>query len=156
MSPKVFDKYARDDLVKWVRVNQAANIQVDQHARIHDAHNNSIHYAVHTHGAGRSRNQPENTDSPAQWRCDPRPGGLAKGAVSGAPCRRHRVHFRCDVLIVTDALVAQLTASGELVSGNAQTIGVAKTGIAVKAGDSPLDVQSRSTLKAALLAARGI
>lgn len=38
----------------------------------------------------------------------------------------------CDVLILTEALIAQLMASGEVVPGSAQTLGVVKTGVAVK------------------------
>ena len=62
----------------------------------------------------------------------------------------------CDVLIVTDALVAQLTTSGELLAGSALALGTVKTGVAVKTGTAPVDVGSPALLKAALQAARGI
>ena len=62
----------------------------------------------------------------------------------------------CDVLILTDTLVAQLTASGQLVAGSARALGAVKTGIAVKTGDKPVDVSSPALLKAAFQAARGI
>ena len=62
----------------------------------------------------------------------------------------------CDVLILTDALVAQLTASGQLVAGSAGELGAVKTGIAVKTGDKPVDVSSPAQLKAVLQSARGI
>ena len=62
----------------------------------------------------------------------------------------------CDVIILTEALIAQLTASGDLAAGSARTLGVVKTGIARKDGDAPVLVGSPSALKAALQAARGI
>ena len=74
-------------------------------------------------------------------------GMMKDQLLAGAPC---------DVLILTDTLIAQLTASGELVPGSAQAIGVVKTGIAVKTGDTLAGVDSPAALKAALLAARAI
>ncbi|MBC7609534.1 MAG: substrate-binding domain-containing protein [Polaromonas sp.] len=62
----------------------------------------------------------------------------------------------CDVLILTDALVAQLTASGELLAGSARALGTVKTGIAVKTGDMHVDAGNPGALKAAFQAARGI
>ena len=62
----------------------------------------------------------------------------------------------CDVIILTDTLVAQLTASGELLPGSARAIGTVKTGVAVKSGDKAPVVDSPEALKAALQAARGI
>ena len=62
----------------------------------------------------------------------------------------------CDVIILTEALIAQLMASGHLVPGSAQTLGVVKTGVAVKSGDKAPDVSSPAALKTALQAARGI
>lgn len=62
----------------------------------------------------------------------------------------------CDVIILTDALVAQLTASGHLVPGSARAVGTVKTGVAVKTGDKAPAVNSPADLKAALQAARGI
>lgn len=74
--------------------------------------------------------------------------GMMKDALlAGAPC---------DVLILTEALMAQLTASGELVPGSAQALGAVKTGIAVKTGSASVDVHSPEALKTALQAARGI
>lgn len=74
-------------------------------------------------------------------------GMMKDRLLDGAPC---------DVLILTDALVAQLTASGELVAGSARALGKVKTGIAVRTGDAPVDVDNPGALKAALQAARGI
>jgi molybdate transport system substrate-binding protein len=62
----------------------------------------------------------------------------------------------CDVLILTDTLIAQLTASGHVAAGTAQALGVVKTGIAVKTGESRPAVATRAELKAALQAASGI
>ena len=62
----------------------------------------------------------------------------------------------CDVLILTQALIDQLTASGHVVAGSARPVGVVKTGIAVKTGEPAPDVGNPAALKAALLAARGI
>ena len=74
-------------------------------------------------------------------------GMMKDKLLAGAPC---------DVLILTEALIAQLTASGELMPGSAQALGVVKTGIAVKTGAAPVDVHSPAALKAALQAARGL
>ena len=41
----------------------------------------------------------------------------------------------CDVLILTDALIAQLTASGQVVAGSEKDLGIVKTGVAVKSGE---------------------
>lgn len=62
----------------------------------------------------------------------------------------------CDVIILTDTLVAQLTASGQLAAGSAKDLGVVKTGVAVKSGGQPVDVSTPEQLKAALEAATGI
>lgn len=74
-------------------------------------------------------------------------GMMKDSLLAGAPC---------DVIILTDALIAQLTASGELLAGSAHALGVVKTGVAVKTGEKPVDVSSPATLKAALQSARGI
>jgi molybdate transport system substrate-binding protein len=74
--------------------------------------------------------------------------GLMKDKLlGGAPC---------DVLILTDALITQLTNSGQLAAGTAQALGVVKTGIAVKTGEARPAVATRVELTAALKAANGI
>jgi molybdate transport system substrate-binding protein len=74
--------------------------------------------------------------------------GLMKDKLlGGAPC---------DVLILTDALIAQLTSSGQLAAGTERALGVVKTGIAVKTGEARPAVATRAELKAALQAASGI
>lgn len=62
----------------------------------------------------------------------------------------------CDVIILTQALIEQLTASGHVRAGSAQSLGLVKTGIAVKVGEPAPPVDSPAALKAALLAAQGI
>lgn len=62
----------------------------------------------------------------------------------------------CDVIILSEALIAQLTASAHLVAGSALALGAVKTGVAVKTGDKPPDVGSPEALKTALRSASGI
>ena len=62
----------------------------------------------------------------------------------------------CDVLVLTQALIEQLTAQGHVVAGSAAPLGVVKTGVAVKAGEAAPDVASAAALKAALQRAPGI
>ena len=74
--------------------------------------------------------------------------GMMKAALlSGAPC---------DVIILTDVLIAELMASGQLLPGSVKNIGVVKTGVAVKAGERPVDINTPEKLKGALQDARGI
>lgn len=74
--------------------------------------------------------------------------GLMKDKfLDGAPC---------DVLILTQALIEQLTASGDVVAGTASALGLVKTGVAVKTGESEPKVDTPTALKATLLAAKGI
>jgi molybdate transport system substrate-binding protein len=62
----------------------------------------------------------------------------------------------CDVVILTQALIDQLTTSGHVRAGSARPLGLVKTGIAVKSGEVLPKVDSPAALKAALLAAKGI
>lgn len=62
----------------------------------------------------------------------------------------------CDVLILTDSLIAQLTASGHAVAGSARPLGIVKTGIAVKDGAAPPPLASVAQLKQALQSATEI
>lgn len=74
--------------------------------------------------------------------------GLMKDKLlGGAPC---------DVVILTAALIDQLTLGGHVVPGSAQPLGVVKTGIAVKVTEPSPDVGTPASLKVALLAASGI
>ena len=74
-------------------------------------------------------------------------GSMKETLLAGAPC---------DVLILTQALIEQLTASGQLLSGSARPLGVVKTGVAVMACEHAPDVSTPQALKAALLAATAI
>jgi len=62
----------------------------------------------------------------------------------------------CDVIILTQALIDELTAAGQVQSGSARPLGVVKTGVAVKTGEAQPRVDTPEALKAALLAAKGI
>jgi molybdate transport system substrate-binding protein len=74
--------------------------------------------------------------------------GLMKDKLlAGAPC---------DLLILTDVLIAQLTSCGQVAAASAQALGVVKTGIAVKTGEARPAVSTRAELSATLQAASGI
>lgn len=62
----------------------------------------------------------------------------------------------CDVVILTAALIEQLTTSGHVMAGSALHLGLVKTGVAVKSGTSWPKVETAEQLKAAMLAATGI
>ena len=74
-------------------------------------------------------------------------GAMKDKLLAGAPC---------DVLILTDALITELTSGGHLRAGSARPLGVVKTGVAVKSGQARPAVGTPDELKAALLAATGI
>lgn len=74
-------------------------------------------------------------------------GMMKDKLLAGAPC---------DIMILSDALIHELTASGDLVAGSATPLGAVKTGVAVKTGDKAVDVTTPDALKANLRAARGI
>lgn len=67
--------------------------------------------------------------------------------LAGAPC---------DVLILTQALIDELSAAGHVLPGSATPLGVVRTGVAVQAGAPQPKVDTPEALKAALLAAQGI
>jgi len=77
------------------------------------------------------------------------------GAV-GAMKARLLEGAACDVLILTRALIDELTHSGLVVAGTARDLGVVKTGVAVKAGAPHPAVNDAHSLRAALRAASGI
>ena len=74
-------------------------------------------------------------------------GMMKDKLLGGAPC---------DVLILTEGLVDQLTASGQVAAGRARALGVVMPGIAVKPGQARPAVGTPAELKAALQAATGI
>ena len=62
----------------------------------------------------------------------------------------------CDVIILTAALIEQLTSSGHVLADSARQLGAVKTGVAVKHGTPWPQVDTAEQLKAAMLAATGI
>lgn len=62
----------------------------------------------------------------------------------------------CDVLILTQALIEELTIAGRVQPGSARALGVVRAGIAVKTDEALPRVDTPEALKAALLAAQGI
>jgi molybdate transport system substrate-binding protein len=74
-------------------------------------------------------------------------GLMKQKLIDGAPC---------DVVILTAALIGQLTDSGHVVAGSARNLGPVKTGVAVKHGTAHPPVETAAQLKAAMLAATGI
>lgn len=74
-------------------------------------------------------------------------GAMRDQLLGGAPC---------DVLILTQALIDQLTASGQVRPGSARPLGKVYTGVAVRSGEPAPDIATRDALKAALERAPGI
>ena len=77
------------------------------------------------------------------------------GAV-GAMRDALRAGEPCDVLIVSEAMIASLESSGELRAGSRTPIGRVQTAIAVPAGAPTPKVDSAEALKATLLAASAL
>lgn len=77
------------------------------------------------------------------------------GAV-GAMLEKFKAGEPCDVVILTDAQVAQLTAAAQVIPGSGADLGSVPTAIAVRDGAELPDVSSEAALRAALLAADGI
>ena len=63
---------------------------------------------------------------------------------------------RVDLLILTAALIAELTATGHVVAGSAADIGVVRTAIAARAGDPAPPIGDAAELRSALLGADAI
>jgi molybdate transport system substrate-binding protein len=61
-----------------------------------------------------------------------------------------------DLLILTAALIAELTRAGHVIAGSAEEIGVVRTAIAVRAGDPLPVVGDAAALRSLLLAADAI
>jgi molybdate transport system substrate-binding protein len=74
-------------------------------------------------------------------------GAMKEALLGGAPC---------DVMIVTDAMVVALQASGVLVAGARVPLGRVRTGIAVRSGDAVPAIATPDELKRALLAASAV
>ena len=63
---------------------------------------------------------------------------------------------RCDALILTEAMIDQLAASGHLVAGTQAALGRVRTGIGVRDGDALPDITSRAAFEQSLRAASDI
>lgn len=74
-------------------------------------------------------------------------GAMKTRLLDGAPC---------DVLILTQALIDELTRTGHVQAGTAQPLGIVKTGVAVKQGQSHPAIHDADSLRAALLAATSL
>jgi molybdate transport system substrate-binding protein len=74
-------------------------------------------------------------------------GAMKEALLGGEPC---------DVMIVTDAMVVALQASGELSAQARAPLGSVHTGVAVTSGQPAPDVSSVESLKAAMLDASAI
>jgi molybdate transport system substrate-binding protein len=77
------------------------------------------------------------------------------GAV-GAMLEKLRAGEPCDVVILTHAQVAALTAEAAVVPGTSADLGAVATSIAVRAGDAAPRVDNGASLRAALLGADAI
>ena len=74
-------------------------------------------------------------------------GMMRDKLLGGAPC---------DLIILTKPLIEQLIASGHVVPGSARSLGLVKTGVAVRSGSAHPSVKTRAELHAAMSAAQGI
>ncbi len=74
-------------------------------------------------------------------------GMMRDKLLGGAPC---------DVIILTKPLIEQLVASGHVVPGSARSLGLVKTGVAVRSGSVHPSVKTRAELHAAMSTAQGI
>lgn len=74
-------------------------------------------------------------------------GAMKEKLLAGAPC---------DLVILTQALVEGLMASGHVRADSLRYLGVVKTGLAVKTGTPHPAIQTRADLQAAFRAAEGI
>jgi molybdate transport system substrate-binding protein len=77
------------------------------------------------------------------------------GAV-GAMAAKLRAGAATDLLILTAALIAELTREGHAAIGSAADVGVVHTGVAIRTGDPAPPIPDRAALRSALLAADAI
>lgn len=77
------------------------------------------------------------------------------GAVGGI-LERFLAGEACDVVILTHAQVARLTAEGRVAPSPCSDLGLVRTSIAVRAGEAMPDVSTPAALRAAFLAADAI
>jgi molybdate transport system substrate-binding protein len=77
------------------------------------------------------------------------------GAV-GALAEKLRAGERCDVLILTEAMLAELERSARIEPGSVAPLGRVRTGVAVRAGDALPGIADRAQFARALRAASAI
>ena len=63
---------------------------------------------------------------------------------------------RCDALILTEAMIKELEASGDVVAATRSALGRVRTGIGVRSGDALPDIADRGALERSLCAATDI
>ncbi|MDE2605893.1 MAG: substrate-binding domain-containing protein [Burkholderiales bacterium] len=85
-------------------------------------------------------------------------GATLQGTFSAVGEMRDRLlaGSPCDVVILTKPLIAQLVASGHVVPGSERSLGLVRTGVAVRAGSPHPAIGDRAQLAAAFRAAREI
>src|SRR5881394_1187017 len=74
-------------------------------------------------------------------------GAMRDKLIAGAPA---------DLLILTQALIAELARLGYVLPGSPVDLGVVRTGVAVRSGDPKPPIGNAATLRSALLAADAI
>lgn len=62
----------------------------------------------------------------------------------------------CDLIILTKQLIDQLIASGHVIAGSAQSLGLVKTGVAIKSGSVAPAIATRAELLETLKSSNGI
>jgi molybdate transport system substrate-binding protein len=77
------------------------------------------------------------------------------GAV-GALVEKLRGGERCDAVILTAAMIADLETDGRVLAGSSAPLGRVRTGVAVRAGDALPGIADRDQLAATLLAASAL
>jgi molybdate transport system substrate-binding protein len=103
-------------------------------------------------GAARGVVTPLGAQALAEWGCAIEATFGAVGAMkalllSGTPA---------DLVILTEALIAELVADGHVALDTCATLGIVRTGVAVRAGDPYPDVSTPSLVRTSLLAAQGL
>lgn len=74
-------------------------------------------------------------------------GAMQEALLAGEPC---------DLLVLTEPMVAALATSGQVDAGSRAALGRVRTGVAVRSGETLPDVSTPGALRTLLLAADGI
>ena len=85
-------------------------------------------------------------------------GASVRGTFGAVGAMREKLLAgeRCDAVILTAALVAELEREGRVLPGSSAPLGRVRTGVAVRAGEPMPDIANGAALRATLLAATGI